>query len=114
MNIETRDKLFPVLATFIAHDVPTSQAQGITGSLIAEELLDKLDPLIPGEEAKQKALADCYMMARRQVARLTRETHPGSDRVSLEAWGHVIRFCESAGEKADFLRDSVPTDMQGG
>lgn len=61
---------------------------------------------------KTKALADCYMMARRAVARLKRET-PQDER-SLKEWSHVIRFCESAGSKSTMLRDSMPTEIQGG
>lgn len=40
---DLRDKLVHVIAGFCAQDVPTAQAQGITGSLIAEELVDRIE-----------------------------------------------------------------------
>lgn len=61
---------------------------------------------------KTQALADCYMTARRAVARLKRETP--NDSKALVEWGHIIRFCELSGSKSTMLRDSIPKDIQGG
>lgn len=63
-----------------------------------------------GPTAEEKALADCYMMARRQVNRL-RHT---SDIEGTQAWNHIIRFCESVGQKSSLLRDATPTEITGG
>jgi hypothetical protein len=57
----------------------------------------------------QKALADCYVMARRQLRRKAT-----MDAGQVEAWQHVARFCEETGLKAQLLRETLPTEMTEG
>lgn len=61
----------------------------------------------------RRALDNCYIMARREVARLSRQ-NPPHDPVTLERWQHVVRFCEEADCKSNILRRSLPTEMTEG
>jgi len=63
-------------------------------------------------DKSNKALADCYMMARRQIARLERNLP--ADPITLVAWKEIVRFCENTGLKSSILREAVPTEITGG
>lgn len=81
--------------------------------LSARKKIARLEAAVDAMGDNRKfAISNCYMMARRCVARLKRENP--NDLKSFEEWGHIIRFCESTGEKPQLLRDSIPRDIQGG
>lgn len=66
-----------------------------------------------------KALADCYMLARRAVTPLLRGARDGfrlthAQMTEKENWEHIIRFCEETGMKPEILRAQVPTEIIGG
>lgn len=91
---------------FIAH-IPVDKENGIPLQEVEANA-----QLIASAPEMFSALANCYATARRQAARLSREHAP--DGKAVEAWNHVIRFCEGAGQRASLLRESMPTDMTGG
>jgi hypothetical protein len=63
----------------------------------------------------RRALGNCYMMAKREIARLLNKGEPhGRDAVSLERWQHVKRFCEETGMKSSILRATLPTELTEG
>lgn len=53
---EFRARLCPVIASFLAHELPGLRHSGTTGSLIAEELLDRLEPVF-SEHSKPRQFA---------------------------------------------------------
>lgn len=53
----------------------------------------------------EQAVGNCYMMAKRQVARGTSDT---------DWWQHVVRFCETTGSQSDILRRQLPDEMTEG
>ena len=60
----------------------------------------------------EKAVGDCFMMAKRQIAaHLNGKSTPVQD---LERWQHVQRFCETTGSKSDILRGQLPTEITDG
>lgn len=65
------------------------------------------------KDAKRKAVANCYMMAKREIARI-RNGKAQFDATGLERWEHVLRFCEESGEKSSILRDGLPTEITDG
>ena len=67
----------------------------------------------PQADLKRKAVANCYMMAKREIARIL-NGKAQVDTLSLERWQHVLRFCEESGEKSSILRDGLPTEMTEG
>lgn len=91
---------------FIAH-IPADKENGIPLQEVEANA-----QLIASAPEIFSALANCYGIARRQAARLALETAP--DAKTAEAWNHVIRFCEQAGQRTSFLREVMPTGMTGG
>ncbi len=92
-------------------------------ALEAARMLDKrADPPVEGwrpiatddEKRILRALGNCYMMAKREQARIInlgmRDTHA----ITLERWQHVLRFCEEAGCTSSILRAQVPDEITGG
>jgi hypothetical protein len=65
------------------------------------------------DEAVKRALSNCYMMAKRELSRITNGKSQ-TDATSLERWQHVKRFCESAGETSSILRWGLPTELTDG
>lgn len=61
----------------------------------------------------KRAVGNCYMMAKREIARIT-NGKAQADATSLERWQHVKRFCESAGETSSILRWQLPTELTEG
>ncbi len=65
-----------------------------------------------------KALANCYMLARRSVARFPSNLFPvqmtHDQRIQKDNWEHIVRFCEETGLKPNILREAVPTEITGG
>lgn len=53
-------------------------------------------------EAKEQALHNCYMLARREIAREFLTTDP---------WKHIVRFCESVGLTPNILRAGIAEVM---
>jgi len=67
----------------------------------------------PAEELLYRAVSNCYMMAKREIARI-RNGKSQTDAMSQERWEHVKRFCEDTGMKSSILRDSLPTELTEG
>jgi len=65
------------------------------------------------QDAERRAIGNCYMMAKREIARLL-NSRDVIDEKSLERWQHVLRFCESVGCKSDILRWQIPTELTEG
>src|ERR1035437_5555256 len=60
----------------------------------------------------ERAVGNCFMMAKRQIA-----AHLNGASVyqkDLERWQHVLRFCETTGSKSDILRGQLPTEITEG
>lgn len=64
-------------------------------------------------EPLRRALGNCYMMAKREIARILNGKSQ-TDAVSLERWRHVQRFCEETGLKSSILRATLPTELTEG
>ena len=81
------------------------------GGLVSEcqehqEIREQRDVLV-------KALGNCYMMAKREIARYLNHDWV-NNATSLERWQHVKRFCESAGCTSSILRATLPTEITDG
>jgi len=64
-------------------------------------------------DALLRALGNCYMMAKREIARIQNgQSH--TDAASLARWQQVKRFCEDAGCTSSILRAQVPTELTDG
>ena len=70
-------------------------------------------PNVPTERELLRALGNCYMMAKREIARIL-NGKADCDAMSLERWRHVQRFCEETGLKSSILRASLPTEITDG
>lgn len=66
----------------------------------------------------ERALGNCYMMSKREIARLLNRSPMDvgvkSDQLTLERWNHVKRFCEETGQKSSILRATLPTEITDG
>ncbi len=63
----------------------------------------------------ERALGNCYIMSRREIARiLNRSPMVKSDQLTLERWQHVKRFCEETEQKSSILRATLPTEITDG
>lgn len=61
----------------------------------------------------ERAIGNCFMMAKREIARyLNGRTPP--DSLTLERWQHIQRFCETTGIKSDILRGQLPDEITEG
>lgn len=65
------------------------------------------------KKSYEQALKDCYMMAKREIARM-RNGRAQHDATGLERWEHVFRFCEEAGLTSSVLREYQPTEITDG
>lgn len=65
-------------------------------------------------QAALRALGNCYMMAKREQARILNTGLRHTHAITLERWQHVLRFCEEAGCTSSILRAQVPTEITDG
>jgi metal-sulfur cluster biosynthetic enzyme len=69
----------------------------------------------------ERAVGNCFMMAKREIARLLNMKPDASPlqlavalALTLERWEHIQRFCETTGSKSSILRGQLPTEITEG
>ncbi len=109
--VQSRPELSPEDAAIVEAAVAGTSAR-IRAALApiagAQDLHERISVL-------ERAVGNCFMMAKREIARLWK--HQGEESSlaqTIERWQHVQRFCETTGSKSNILRGQLPTEITEG